>query len=143
MFGRTRALYCAALCVLLLGPVPAFGSDASGVFHPTCDIIYGYQLELMRYAGHHLEEPIRFKIFGDMGLQMFPNKWLDEQGMECRDADPCAGYFSRLQVLHVSYHRGHILGLSGKVTIVLGGGRKLEGSFTAKYVKPAQPLICE
>jgi hypothetical protein len=74
---------------------------------------------------------------------MLPNEWLDELGMECGAADPCAKYFSRIQVLHVSYHREQILRVSGKVTIILDGGRKLEGSFTAKYVKPRYQIICE
>jgi hypothetical protein len=74
---------------------------------------------------------------------MFPNRWLDELGMECGAADPCAVYFSRIQVLHVSYHQGQILRMSGNVSIILDGGRKLKGSFTAEHVKPPQPLICE
>jgi hypothetical protein len=132
---------CAALCALLLGSAPAFGSDLTGVIHRTCDLPYGYQIELTSYRGHPLEEPIRFKIYGDVGLHMFPNKWLDIQGVECRAADPCAAYFSRVQVLHVS--RGKMLRMSGKVTLVLDSGRKLKGSFTAHYVKPPQPLLCE
>lgn len=119
--------------------MPAFGSDATGVIHSTCDIIYRYQIELTKYGGHRLEKPIRFKVGGDA---MSPNQWLDESGMECGDADPCAAYFSRIQVLHVS-HRGQILRMLGDVKMILDGGRKVEGSFTAQYVKPPQPLICE
>jgi hypothetical protein len=74
---------------------------------------------------------------------MFPNEWLDELGMECAEADPCALFFSRIQVLHVSHDRGQILGLSGNFVIILDSGRKLKGSFIAKYVKLPQPLICE
>jgi len=93
---------------LLLASAPAFGSDATGVIHPTCDLTYGYQLELTNYGQHRLEKTIGFKIFGDVGLQLFPNRWLDELGQECGEADPCASFFSRIQVLHVSYHRGQI-----------------------------------
>jgi hypothetical protein len=74
---------------------------------------------------------------------MFSNKWLDEQGMECGAADPCAAYFSRIQVLHASHVRGQVLRMSGNLTIILDGGGKLKGSFSAKSVKPSQPLICE
>lgn len=33
--------------------------------------------------------------------------------------------------------------MSGNFVIVFGDGRKLEGSFKAKYIKPAGPFICE
>jgi hypothetical protein len=128
---------------VLLAFAPAFGSDASGVIHPTCDLPSGYQLDLTNYGQHRLEKTIRFRIYGVVGPQMFPNKWLDIHGVECGEADPCAAYFSRIQILHLSYDRGQMLRLSGNVTLILDGGRKLEGSFTAKYVKPPQPLICE
>jgi hypothetical protein len=97
-----------------------------GVIHPTCDTIYGYQLELTKYRRHRLEKTIRFKTFGDLGLQMFPNKWLDELGMECGEADPCASFFSRIQVLHVSYYGG-MLRLTGNFVIIFADHRKLEG----------------
>ena len=93
---------------LLLASASALGSDATGIIHPTCDLTYGYQLELTNYGQHRLEKTIGFKIFGDVGLQLFPNRWLDELGQECGEADPCASFFSRIQVLHVSYHRGQI-----------------------------------
>jgi len=106
VFERSRAVTSASLCALLLASVPAFGSEATGVIHSTCDLPHGYQIELTKYGRHRLAEPIRFKIFGAVGLQMFPNQWFDELGMKCGAADPCAAYFSRIQVLHVSYHRG-------------------------------------
>ena len=63
--------------------------------------------------------------------------------MECREADPCASYFSRIKVLRVSCNRGQIMSLSGNFVIVSDSGRKLEDSFAAKYVKPPHQLICE
>lgn len=138
VFERSKAVSSAALCALLLASTPAFGNDATGVVHSTCGFPFRYLIELTKYRGHPLTEPIRFKILGDV---MSPNQWLDEQGMECGQADPCAGYFSRIQVLHVSH--GGILKMSGNVTLILDGGRKLQGPFTARYVKPSQQLICE
>jgi hypothetical protein len=137
MFECSRAVTSAAVCAFLIVSRPAFGSDATGVIHPTCDLPYGYQIELTNYGQHRLEKTIRFKALGEIG------QWLDELGMDCGAADPCAAYFSRIQVLRVSRQRGQIQRMSGNVTIILNGGRKLEGSFVAKFVKPPRPLICE
>ncbi len=132
MLGRTSAV----LCALLMSSGRAFGANAAGVLRPTCEFPYQYLLDITNFRGHQLEEPIRLKVMGESGLQLYPNQWVDSP----RDDDVKS---SRVQVLHLSRHWWRTLEMSGNFEIVFADGRKLEGSFKAKYVRPSYPLICE
>jgi hypothetical protein len=135
MLDRVTVRTSAILCALLLTP-RAFASDAIGVLHPTCGFPYQYILEITNYRGHRLEQTIRFKVLGDYGLQLEANQWVDSP----RDDDAKS---SRVQIVHVSRHWWQTMEMSGNFEIVFTDGRKLEGPFRAKYVKPPHPVICE
>ncbi len=145
MLERSRALTSAALCALLLASAPAFGSDATGLIHfASCDRPYNYRLELTTFGRKRLEKPIAFRILGDLGLQMFANQWIDIPGVECATPGHCENAaFCKIQVVHISCHWWRTMRLSGNFIIRFADGRKLEGSFTAKYVKPPHQIICE
>jgi len=136
MFGRSTVRASAVVCVLLLSCLQAFGANAIGVLHPMCGIPYGYLLYITSFQGHRLEKAIRFKVFGDYGLKLYANQWVDSP----RDDDAKS---SRIRVVHVSRHWWQPMEMSGDFEIVFADGRKLEGSFKAKYVKPPGLFICE
>jgi hypothetical protein len=119
-----------------MSSVRAFGSDATGVLHPACGFPYQYLLDITNFRGHRLEKTIRFKVLGEYGLQLGANQWVDSP----RDDDAKS---SRIQVVHLSRHWWRTLEMSGNFEIVFLDGRKLEGSFKAKYVKPPGQFICD
>lgn len=136
MLGRLTARTGALLCTLLL-TLRVFGSDAIGVLRPTCGLPYQYLIEITDYRGPRLEKAIQFKVLGESGLELYANQWV-----ESPRADDAIS--SRIQIVHLS--RGswmRPMEISGNFEIVLGDGRKLAGSFKAKYVKPAHLGICE
>jgi hypothetical protein len=135
MLARFTARTSAILSALFL-TLPASASDAGGVLHPTCGFPYQYILEITNHRGQQLEQPIKFKVLGDLGLQLYPNQWVDSP----RDDDAKS---SRIQVLRVSRHWWRPMEMTGNLEIVFIDGRKLEGSFKARYVKPPAPIICE
>jgi len=135
MLGRVTARTGAILCGMLL-TLRAFASDAVGVLHPMCGFPYQYILEITDYRGHRLEETIKLKVLGDYPLQLEGGQWVDSP----RDDDAKS---SRIQIVHVSRHRWRTMEMLGNFEIVLIDGRRLEGSFKAKYVKPQGLFICE
>ncbi|MBV9770088.1 MAG: hypothetical protein JOZ32_11000 [Bryobacterales bacterium] len=120
----------------LLLTLRAFAGDDIGVLHPMCGLPYQYILEITNYRGHRLAQAIKFKVFGDYGLQLYANQWVDSP----RDDDAKS---SRVQILHVSRHWWRTMEMSGNFEIMFTDDRKLEGSFKAKYVKPPGLFICE
>jgi hypothetical protein len=136
MLIRSTARVSALLCMLLSASVSAFAGDAIGVLHPMCGFPYQYILEITNYRGHRLEEPIKFKVLGDYPLQLEAGQWVDSP----RDDDAKS---SRIQIVHVSRHRRRTMEMFGNFEVVFIDGRKLEGSFRAKYVKPPGEFICE
>ena|SRR5271165_2260232 len=134
MFCRLTARTSALLCALLLTR-RAFGSDAVGVLHPMCGV-FQYLLEITNYQGHRLEKPIQFNVLGESSLQLYPNQWVDSPRADNAKS-------SRVQIVHVSRHWWRTMEMSGSFEIVFDDGRKLEGPFKAKYVKPPRLVICE
>ena len=126
-----RAVFGALLLTL-----PAFASDAIGVLHPTCGFPYQYILEITDYRGHRLEKAIQFEVLGDYGLRLYMNEWVESRR-------PTDAMSSRIQIVHVSRHWWRPMKISGNFEIIFRDGRKLEGPFKAKYVKPPSLLICE
>jgi hypothetical protein len=122
--------------MLLLGSACAFGSDATGVLHPTCNFVRPYRLELTTFHGHRLQQTIEFQVLGESGFDLYANQWLDSPG-------PGDAKFSRIQIIRLSHHwwRGTVM--SGNFIVVFTDGNKLEGSFKARYVQPQGEFICE
>jgi len=136
MLGRSTARTSAVLCALLMSSVRAFGVDATGVLRPECGLPYQYLLDITNFRGHRLGRTIQFQVLGDYGLQLHANQWVDSPRQD--DAK-----LSRIQIVHLSRHWWRTMEMSGNFVIVFADGRKLEGSFKAKYVKPPGPFICE
>jgi hypothetical protein len=136
MAGRATRIG-ALISLLLLGSPAAFGYDAIGVLHSTCDLYdHGYQLELEVFRGRRLQEPVVCDILGEAGLAIFRNRWIE---VGCRNAK-----FSRIQVVHMSRDTSENLSaLSGGFVVVYADGHKLKGSFRATYIQPPQLLICQ
>ena len=135
MLGRATARTSVILCALLL-TLRAFGSDAVGVLHPMCGFPYQYILEITNYRGNRLEQPIRFKVLGDYPLQLEAGQWVDSP----RDDDARS---SRVQIVRVPRHWWRTKEVLGNFEIVFLDGRKLAGSFKAKYAKPPGQFTCE
>jgi hypothetical protein len=116
MLGRSTARVSALLCILLLSSVCAFGSDATGVLHPSCHPIYQYVLEITTFQGHHLEKTIQFDVLGENAFESYANQWLDSP--KRGDAK-----LSRVQIVHLSHHwwRGTVM--SGNFEIEYGDGK--------------------
>src|SRR5271166_4344011 len=116
MLGRSTVRVSAFLCTLLLSPVCAFGSDATGVLHATCDHVYQYLLDITTFRGHPLEKTIQLHILGETGFQLYANQWVDSPG-------PGDATVSRVQIVHLSRHwwRGTVM--SGNFVIVFVDGK--------------------
>ena len=136
MLGRGTARTGAVVCILLMSSVRSFGSDAIGVLRPVCGGPYEYLLDITYFRGHRLEKTIQFKVLGDYGLRLNANQWIDSPLQDHARS-------SRIQVRHLSRHWWRTMEMSGNFEIVFDDGRKLEGSFRAKYVKPPGDFICE
>ena len=136
MLGRATARTSVVLCPLLMSSVRSFASDAIWVLRPACGFPYQYLLDIPNFQGHRLEKTIQFKVLGESGLQLYANQWVDSPRQDDTE-------FSRIQVLSLSRHWWRTMEMSGNFVIVFVDGRKLEGSFRAKYVKPPGEFICE
>jgi hypothetical protein len=142
---RVRLLKYAAWCSFLLFAPHATGSDASGTvrFH-SCKFISRYRLDLTRYKGRALDKSNVFVVPNDWVLE-HEKGWMAVEGMAC--AGPWPGdcerlVESRIQILRVT-HRWKRHRISGNFAVEFQGGRKLEGSFTAKFKLPPKLTICE
>jgi hypothetical protein len=136
MMGRSTVRVSALLAVLPLGSICAFASDATGVLHPTCDVVNQYLLDITSFHGHRLQSPIQFHVFGENGFQLYANQWVDTPG-------PGDAKVSRIQIVHLSHGRWRGTVMSGNFIVVFGDGKKVEGSFVAKYVEPPGLFVCE
>jgi hypothetical protein len=136
MSGRPSSLICALLCMLPLSSVIAFGSDATGTLYPTCDFAYPYLLDLTTFRGHRLEKAIEFHVLGEYGFQLYANQWVDSRS-------PGDARVSRIQIVSMSSHWWRAMVMSGNFIVEFTDGKRLEGSFRAKYVKPPGDFICE
>ena len=125
----------AVVCALLMSSERVFGDDATGDLRPICGFLIN-SLDITNFEGRRVENPIQFKVLGDFGLQSSLNEWIDSPY-------PVDATVSRVQVVRLSRHWWRTIEMFGNFVIVFGDGRKLEGSFKAKYVKPQRILICE
>jgi hypothetical protein len=97
MFRRSTVRVSALHCMLLLSSGCAFGSDATGVLHRTCDLAYQYLLDLTTFQGHRLQKTIEFQVLGEIGFQLYANQWVDSRGPE-------GATFSQIQIVQLSHH---------------------------------------
>jgi hypothetical protein len=122
------------LSVLLLGTLRASAADATGSLELTCGFPYRYILEITNFRGHRLKQPIQFRLLDPQDFNL--NRWEDSPGERSAEV-------SRIQMTRVYRLRRPNWGLSGNFMFVFADGRRMEGSFNAKYVEPRVPAICE
>jgi hypothetical protein len=120
-------------------PPAAQGSDATGAVRVvSCDFFERYRLELVRVQGKNMEKLLAFKLPGYIGSQR-EDEWIDGPGMECTRLGECESVGGgRVRITHVSNRS-----LTGNFVISFKDGRKLEGSFSAKWMKRPKDFICE
>jgi hypothetical protein len=142
--GKTvlRRVIC---CLLLLVP-RAFAKDASGSLKfASCSFFERYRLRLVGFQSEGLEKVLEFKVPGEFVLER-QKDWIEVPvTVECAPSAQCETFGrSKVQILRVSHGwRGSLKSISGKFAVTLNDGRKIEGNFNAKYVKPSMPWICE
>ena len=136
----SASLWSIFLCSFLFTSQPANGSDATGfVRFESCTFFEMYRLEIMHYQGQNVEKTLTFKIPG-----YFSKDWIEVPAMECDGPDKCDfSAKSKVQILRASNGRGFLKAISGNFAVEFNNGRKLEGSFRAKGIKPPQEIICE
>jgi hypothetical protein len=122
---------------------PVYGSDATGSFaFASCSFLERYRLELVHFQKNELTKSLVFTIPGN--LELYKDWDVVTDGVECTSREHCEfGVTSKIQISHVSYRGGTVGSLTGKFSISFRDGRKLEGSFSAKGVKPSTKIICE
>ena len=96
----------------------------------------------MRFRKQKLETTIAFTLPGF--LNAFPKEWTRVEGLQCVGLNACDPIpYSRIRIVRVSHSRWRSMRLSGDFEVRLSDGRKLEGSFEAKEIKPSKDVICE
>ena len=143
--GRLRHIpWFVALPLLLFIP-PASARDVSGsIRFASCSFSERYRLNLVGFQTEGAERALEFKV---PGVLLEPEK----DGIEvpvtvdCARAAQCEIFGrGRIQMLRVSHGwRGSLKSISGEFVVTFNDGRKIEGNFTAKYVKPSKLAICE
>ncbi len=74
-----------------------------------------------------MKPPIHFSIFGQLGLQMYPNKWIDVSAEECSGAGECEkAIFGQVQVVHWSGDWWRNLRMSSNFIVIFPDQRKFE-----------------
>jgi hypothetical protein len=68
--------------------------------------------------------------------------WIDVPAMECTGRDQCEVALGKIQIVRFWYLWRSIR-LRGNFVVDFKDGRKLEGSFKAKEIRPPQTIICE
>jgi hypothetical protein len=136
-----RRILC---CSLFFVPPPTYASDATGsVKFASCDSPLRYSLELTRIQKKTLRKALVFRI-PDLGFLANEKDWMEVPGVECKTPDQCeTAVSSKIQIMRVSHRWGNLRRVSGNFVVAFKDGRKLEGSFSAKEIRPLTRIICE
>ncbi len=139
-----KLLGCILACSLLLSSPPAYGSDATGFVEYGCSV-FPYRLALVRYRKQKLPNPIWFHLPRPEYLKEFTKDWAEGWDASQCGADRCEEIAKdKLQGVHASYRwRRWPRTFSGNFSIEYKDGRKLQGSFKAKFIKPKTQILCE
>ena len=133
------------VCLSLLAP-PASATDGSGSLRlVSCSFFERYRLKLTGFQTNGSEKALEFNLPDESVLEQ-ERDWVEvDATVDCGDPAQCE-LFGRgqIRILRVSHGwRGGLKSISGKFVVAFRDGRKIEGNFTAKYVKPSPPRICE
>lgn len=130
-------------CLLLLMP-PAFARDASGsIRFASCSFSDRYRLKLVGFQTEGVERSLEFEVPDVLERE---KDWIEVPATaECAQSAQCEIFArGKIQILRVAHGwSGSLKSISGKFVVTFNDGRKIEGIFTAKYVKPSTLAICE
>ncbi len=130
-------------------PPTTLGSDATGsIRFASCSLSETYRLELVSFQKKKLEKVLVLTLPTDGFLRNLENEkdWIEVPGEECARSGQCRFVMkSKVQILHVSFFSKlrSVSAISGNFQVSFSDGRKLEGSFGAKGIKPGTEIICE
>jgi hypothetical protein len=129
--------------LLLLIP-PASASDGSGsIKFASCSFSERYLLRLVGFQTGGTERSLEFKVPDVLERE---RDWIEVPAtVECVQSAPCEIFGrGKIQIQGASHGwRGSLKSISGKFVVTFIDGKKIEGNFAAKYVKPPTPVICE
>ena len=124
-----------------------YASDATGsIRFASCSLSETYRLELVRFQKKKLAKTLVLTLPGFGFLETPENEkdWIEVQGEECAASGECRFVAkSKIQVLRVSFRWRSVGAISGNFVTSFNDGRKLEGSFSVKGIKPTTEIICE
>ena len=133
------------LCLLLIVP-PASAVDARGSMRfASCSFFERYRLTLVGFQTQRSEKALEFKVPDERILEQ-EKEWIEVPAMvECARAVQCEIFGQgKIQILRVSHGwKGGLKSVSGKFVVTFNDGRKIEGEFGAKSVKPSTQPICD
>jgi len=132
------------ICFLLLLIPSASAKDASGLIKlASCSFSERYLLRLAGFQTEGSERSLEFKVPDVLERE---KDWIEvPAAVECAKSGPCEVFGrGKIQIQRVSHGwRGSLKSISGKFVVTFIDGKKIEGAFTAKYIKPPTPVICE
>lgn len=115
-------------------PVSADASDATGtVRFWSCPFSNHYRLTLETFRKHKLPNPIALALTDSPAWSL---RWMDVEGLACGPETCDAIAVSKVRITRKSYKWTSFGSLSGDFIIEFKDGRRLEGSFKAKGIKP-------
>lgn len=138
-------------CGLVLASLPSYAADAVGFIRPeNCNEFVGTSIYLQKLRDRKLSRTIVLKVPSVYLLETWPGDWFDVPGMECATASQCVNAsHSKVRISRVSEARSVPLfkktpsAVEGSFSIEFRDGRRIEGSFKAKFRRPEKPMICE
>jgi hypothetical protein len=110
----------------------------------SCAFSERYRVNLVGFQTDGSEKALEFNLPAFFLEQ--EKVWIEvDARVECVPATQCELFGrGKIQVLRTSHGwRGGLRSISGKFVVTFHDGRKIEGNFSAKYVKPSKLMICE
>lgn len=122
-----------------------YAADATGsIRFASCSLSETYRLELVRFQEKKLAKVIILTLPDFLEYFEKEKKWVKVDGEECTESGECRFVMkSEIQVQRVSFRWRSVGAISGNFVVSFSDGRKLQGSFSAKGIKPAAEIICE
>ncbi len=131
------------ICLLLLIPTASARDVSSSIRFASCSFPERYTLKVVGFQTAGVEKTLEFKLPDVLEQE---RDWIEvPAAVECAPSAECE-FFGRgkVQIVRVSHGwRGRLKSISGKFVVTFNGGSKIDGNFTAKYIKPATLPICE
>jgi hypothetical protein len=110
----------------------------------SCSFFERYRLTLVGFQTQGLEKALEFEVPDENVLER-EKDWIEVPAtVECARAAQCELFArGKIQVLRMSHGWRGLKSISGKFVVTFNDGKKIEGDFSAKFVKPSAQQICE